>query len=113
MSRKKWLTIEEIWEQIEAWLSVTAPSVLASLNPGATEEKIIETEKLIGINFPEELIQSYLIHDGKNKYNMEGLIGENELLSLENIVFSWKRWKAAFCVMFICHRLKPRLMRVF
>jgi cell wall assembly regulator SMI1 len=94
MPRKQLLTIEEIWDHIETWLSVNTPPGLVSLNPGASEQKIAETEEILSVKFPEDFIQFYLIHDGEDgKNHLGGVIGGENLLSLDRIVLVWKQLK--------------------
>jgi cell wall assembly regulator SMI1 len=80
------------WERIEAWLRTNAPQVYETLRPGATDERIAEAERRLGVVFPEPVRESYRIHD---RQSPEGpmLIDAWEFLSLERIVDEWNVWK--------------------
>src|SRR4051794_14123397 len=80
------------WERIESRLRTTAPQVLASLRPGATAAQIAETERFLGVTFPEPVRESYRIHDGQAP-DGPGLIDAWEFLSLERIRDEWNVWK--------------------
>ena len=80
------------WDRIESRLRVGAPQVLASLQPGATDEQIAETEKLLGVVFPEPVRESYRIHDGQAPHTRHGLIDGWEFLSLDRMEEDWGVW---------------------
>jgi len=80
------------WDRIESRLRANAPQVLASLRPGATDEQIAETEKLLGVAFPKPVRESYRIHDGQAPHSRYGLIDGWEFLSLERIKEEWGCW---------------------
>lgn len=84
--------MRDIWERIDKWLGVNAPQVLNVLQPGASEEQIRETEKLLSVEFPEDVKNSYRIHNGQSNGNV-GFINGLEFLSLERIRDEWKVWK--------------------
>ena len=44
----------EVWHRIETWLAREAPLVLDGLRPGASPERIRETEAVLGFMLPEE-----------------------------------------------------------
>ncbi len=52
------------WDRIERWLKAKAPASAASLRPPATTAEVIETQKMIGVALPAELVASLLRHDG-------------------------------------------------
>ncbi|MGF1489412.1 MAG: SMI1/KNR4 family protein [Prochloraceae cyanobacterium] len=80
-----------IWHRIEAWLKINAPEILNSLQSGASEQEIEETEAILGVEFPAYFKASYLIHNGLEKadYWIVGL----DLLSLEEILEEWQELK--------------------
>jgi cell wall assembly regulator SMI1 len=79
-----------IWDRIEAWLRANAPTVFELLRPGAYAEAIAETERALGVTFPDDVRASYRIHDGAES---TGFIEGWELLSLERIRDEWVAWK--------------------
>jgi hypothetical protein len=56
--------VAESWRRIEAWMSRHCPEVVVSLLPGASERDIARFEEAIGRPLPEDVKESYRIHDG-------------------------------------------------
>lgn len=84
--------MQEIWLQIENWLRANAPQVLDTLQPGASDDQIIELENFLSIRLPEDVRASYRIHNGQSSYDY-GLIDGREFLSLERIKDEWQVWQ--------------------
>lgn len=84
--------MKEIWQRIDTWLAENAPQVWDELQPGATDQEILRTEKALGIQFPEDVKASYRIHNGQPRDGY-GLINCWTLLSLETVVEEWMIWK--------------------
>lgn len=84
--------MQDIWTQIEDWLKTNAPSVLETLQSGASETEIAELEQLLSLRLPDDVRASYRIHNGQSTYSY-GLIDGREFLSLERIKDEWLIWK--------------------
>lgn len=84
--------LDAVWERIEAWLAANAPDVAAGPNPPATPAQLDETERELGVRFPESVRASYLRHNGQSADSPWFLYGW-EWLSLERIRDEWKVWK--------------------
>lgn len=84
--------MEGTWARIERWLAESAPDVLDSLQPGATEEQISNTEAALGVTLPDEVRASYPIHDGQSP-DGPGLMDAWEFLSLSRMLDEWRIWK--------------------
>ncbi len=84
--------MQAIWMQIENWLKEKAPEMSNALLPGATDKEILAAEKAMGISFPEEVRQSFRIHNGQDG-RATPLVGEWQLLTLRNMVSQWKVMK--------------------
>lgn len=84
--------MQTIWDRIEQWLRNNAPTVLAGLNPPATRDEIIQTEAILGISFPQDVVDTFLIHNGQASQT-PWLLDGWEFMSLERIVAEWKIWK--------------------
>jgi cell wall assembly regulator SMI1 len=92
--------MRELWNRIEAWLADNAPSLLEDLRPGASQYEIDQTERLLGVQFSDDMKESYFIHNGQLG-EFEGLVGIDDyfcnigfsLLSLKDIIYEWKEWK--------------------
>lgn len=86
--------MEATWDRIDTWLKARVPKLFNSLQPGATEIKIQETENHLGVEFPEDVRASYLIHDGQDPDAPYGIIpGGWNLLALDEIIVEWEAWK--------------------
>lgn len=72
--------IRSIWSCIETWLATEAPSVLTSLNAGASDGEIASFEAKTGLTLPTDVRQSYQVHNGAVDV---GLFGGLIFLSLE------------------------------
>jgi cell wall assembly regulator SMI1 len=55
----------EEWDRAEAALRRLAPEIAASLRSPASMDQLLETEKLIGEQFPDFVRAAYLRHDGQ------------------------------------------------
>jgi cell wall assembly regulator SMI1 len=83
------------WNRIHDWLGANAPAGYGHLRPGASTKEIREAEKAMGLKLPADFKASYRIHDGQA--TEPGLIGGEgwRLLSLREIVDTWRRWSEA------------------
>ena len=84
--------MQDVWARLETWLHANAPTLVETLQPGATEEQITQAEAFLSVHFPDGFKASYRIHNGQVPY-LDGLIGTRELLSLERIQDEWSVWK--------------------
>ena len=84
--------MDEIWNRIEAWLNANAPEVAAGLNPPASPDELADTERELGVRFPESVRASFLRHDGQSP-DSPGLLDGWEWLSLERVRTEWRVWK--------------------
>lgn len=83
--------ITAIWERIEAWYEKQGASHL--LNAGASEEAIADAEKQIGVEFPRELRESLMRHNGTGgEQNWSGW-PNGALLNVEGIVNETSTWR--------------------
>ncbi len=87
--------MDTIWTRIETWLDTNAPDIRASLSPGASELAIAEAEKALGVTLPEDVKESYRVHDGQVPGG-PALMPMGEFLALDRIVEEWKIWKDLF-----------------
>lgn len=78
--------MDEIWIRLEMFLQKNAPTILDSLAPGASEEEIADVEEYIGLQFPADVRQSYLRHDGQADEGKEFIPGYFHLLSMSEIL---------------------------
>src|SRR5262245_39129632 len=64
-SHRQPATVACSWQRIEKWLKEHFPEILADLRPGLTEADLNQFEETIGQRLPEDVRESYRIHDGQ------------------------------------------------
>ncbi len=87
------ISILDCWSRIEGWLAANVPSGIEFLAPGATPDQIENAEKVLGIRFPNDVRQSYLLYNGAPQFNALQILGYGEFLCLERMVEEWNVWK--------------------
>jgi cell wall assembly regulator SMI1 len=83
--------MKDIWRRIDDKLAALIPDVLEDLGPladGATEERIAHLEGLIGVRLPEDVRESYAIHDGTGGRDLYATYG---LADLESMGCFWEQ----------------------
>jgi|GEM_PF-512618 len=90
--------IPSVWKRLEKAVKAVAPEVHRSLLKGAPDANILALEKHLKVELPDELKESYRIHNGQ-KHGEDGLIpasmmeDEYVLLSLDELKTEWSNWK--------------------
>ena len=79
-------SVEVAWERLEKWFRAHYPEVMENLTPGASASAIRAFETAIGQTLPEEVRQSYLIHDGLDRGFFSGAF-----YSLKEALREWRR----------------------
>lgn len=95
--------VAESWKRIELWLASKVPSLATSLAKPATDEVIDRVENQMEIDFPPDLRESYLVHDGAEYGEGElnifpaPLDSDEEmafcLLPVTEILSEWEVWR--------------------
>jgi cell wall assembly regulator SMI1 len=80
--------MKELWERIIAWFAANAPPEpdFFSIADGADERDIRSAETLLGLAFPDDVRESYLLHNGSNE---TGVFENQWLLSVDEVVATW------------------------
>jgi cell wall assembly regulator SMI1 len=65
MARSHFIVVDA-WARIEAWLATNAPTRSFSLPSGASKAEINRAERGLGCQLPEDVRESYRIHNGSN-----------------------------------------------
>ena len=90
--------MRDLWDRLESYLRASAPHVLDTLNPPATDKQIADAQRKLGVELPRDLVASLRIHNGQrakdphplvpSEYDKTGsvLATWGELLSLDQIV---------------------------
>ena len=82
--------VQFAWKRIEKWLAENAPPLAGRLGKPATLGTIFRTEKALGVELPDDVRASYMVHNGTGDMN---LFPSADYLSLEGMVFQYKSWK--------------------
>lgn len=90
--------MKTVWDRIHAWLAANAPPGYGDLRPGAAVEAVRAAEVTLGLTLPDDVVTSYLIHDGQEtsaRYG-RGLVGGEgwRLLPLTEVLGLWREWTA-------------------
>ncbi len=81
--------MKDLWNRIEAWIAANTDGDLA-LRKGATEKQIKAVEKKIGRRLPDDLRESFAIHDGQDMPSVRWFDGERRIHPLSSILDQWK-----------------------
>ncbi len=87
--------MQDIWKRIEKWLEQHLSNMSKGLSPAATDEQIRSAEQLLGVKFPDDMKESFSIHDGQSG-RATPLVGEWQLFSLKYMVSDWQAMKELF-----------------
>jgi cell wall assembly regulator SMI1 len=91
------MNIDQSWTLIEKTLKSKFPSVEATLNSGASLEKLDELEALIGQPLPADFRASLLRHDGQfDPTRQLDLINFNRLLTVDEMIQEWRLFQELF-----------------
>lgn len=90
--------VVDSWRRIEKWLAKHVPDILAALRPPATKANLRQIEKAIANSLPDDVRESYLIHDGQtsqsnDNHYVPGVlfgIGLLPLLEGEGVEWCWQ-----------------------
>lgn len=83
-------SIAKNWDRVHSWLAIHAPKILASLNPGATDEELDAAEAELGLAIPSAMRDLYRIHDGISlDENFGSLFYGIEFLDLSQVVSTY------------------------
>ena len=78
---------------METWYESNLPEALIALNRGASKSAITRFEEQIGLELPDDLRESFSIHNGENATKIcVGCVYGLNLLSLDGCYRQWKSW---------------------
>jgi cell wall assembly regulator SMI1 len=83
-------SVTELWTGITDWLSVNAPELLETLQPGASEQEITQLEGHLGVQLPDDYKTFLILCNGQHDEALWFYKGE--LLSILSIKFQWQAW---------------------
>ncbi|MES2982033.1 MAG: SMI1/KNR4 family protein [Verrucomicrobiota bacterium] len=86
------MNIQQLWADLEAWISIRCKELGGVLRPGASPNKIEAVERMLGINFPDEVKQFYLCHDGQTSESLS-FFDDFQFLPLDQVTAEWKVWQ--------------------
>ena len=79
-----------IWTRIEAWFRLNAPEMLEEFQPPVSNRHINLLEDTVGVRLPEDMEQSYKIHDGSWALRM---FPDGNLMGILAIIDEWRKWQ--------------------
>ncbi len=84
--------VTAIWQELEQWILVNAPELHETLQPGASDQEIVQLEQQLGVTLPEDYKTFLQICDGQSDESEAGFYG-GELLSVQSVESKWDRRK--------------------
>src|SRR5687767_9439637 len=82
------ISIAESWRRIIDWYAANTPEGSLNLSKGASKKAIAEVETAIGMSFPDDLKESYRLHNGHP--DLGGVFSYGRyLLTLEEVAKEW------------------------
>lgn len=87
-------SVKNAWDRLEAWCRRYLPTLLDTLNPGATAAEITNLEQIIQQPLPEDVRVSLSIHNGQHWQNSSRFIFGLDLLDAERISEEGQKWRA-------------------
>jgi cell wall assembly regulator SMI1 len=97
-------SVADSWARIEAWLGKHLPVVKASLRPGVSPADLAAFEKAVGRPLPEDVRESYRIHDGQSPisglwcggvvfgYAVCPLLDSTGSMTRKSVLSEWRQW---------------------
>lgn len=85
--------VPKSWQRIENWLTQNLPEVVATLNAGASEAEIQAFENDFDLVLPDDVKESWRIHDGQQPHKSPGAIIGQPLDSLATIKSNLCFWR--------------------
>ncbi|MDU1891910.1 MAG: SMI1/KNR4 family protein [Dysgonomonas sp.] len=83
--------MKKVWNEIKEEIHQISPRMANSLNKPASESDIKDMEKVLSQELPSSVKEYFLTFNGQNHegFNIP-LIGDNSLLSIEEVLETWK-----------------------
>jgi cell wall assembly regulator SMI1 len=86
------MNIEDLWFDLEQWLSKHCTELDGVLRAGASPNLIDSVERRLGVTFPAEVRTFYQCHDGQTD-DSPGLFEGFQFLSLAEVISEWSIWQ--------------------
>lgn len=86
------MEMSDLWLRYHAWMKQRIPKPFRTFSKGASERKLLKTQKLLGVEFTSDLKTFYQTHNGQSIRRVY-LFDESEFLSLDRMIFEWLQWK--------------------
>jgi cell wall assembly regulator SMI1 len=93
--RRNAAPVARSWQRLEAWFKANAPEVINALRPGCTVDEIAAFEKEAQIALPDEVRESFRIHNGQNDIYPGAVLG-NPLDPLEQLSSDLGGWRSLY-----------------
>jgi cell wall assembly regulator SMI1 len=83
------MSVRESWKRIADWYDGSPRRGLIILEAGATEGQLEALERAIGSRLPDDVRESYLLHNGTSD-----LLGVGEVMPLNRVEAMWQMYAA-------------------
>lgn len=86
--------VSHTWSRIDAWCEENYPELFDQLGEGCTVNDINELEHQLDCSLPQDVRESWQVHDGQEIGGIPtGIIFGSMLLDCEEIVREWDQWR--------------------
>lgn len=83
--------MKKSWQKIEGWININHPTMIETLNLGATNQELFHLETILGNRLPEDFKAFLSIHNGQTWTHLK-LFNGDRLLAIEDIINDWTSW---------------------
>ena len=84
--------MNELWQRLTTWLRINAPQLLLTLQPGATQQAIVDLERRLGVRLPDDYRAFLALCDGQRIGAAFRFYNAEELLCTTKILTHWQHW---------------------
>lgn len=82
--------IRRTWQRIKKWATDNGPELLEYLNPGASADQLAELQQQLGLQLPDEFLDSLRLHDGERDLRGQLFVDMGALLPCDQIIERWQ-----------------------
>lgn len=94
--QRKAATVSDSWRRLEAWLTANVPEVAATLQAGCSKADLTAFEKDFSLSLPDDVKESFRIHNGQKRFTAAGPLAGEPLDPLEAVRSSLSCWRQLF-----------------
>jgi cell wall assembly regulator SMI1 len=94
--KRKAVPVGRSWRRLEAWLKEKVPETAAALRPGCRGADLASFQEKFGLTLPNDVKESFRIHDGQTQWIAAGVIAGQPLDSLDRVRSSLSVWRSSY-----------------